>query len=307
VPELSVVIATVGRRESLRRTLEHLAAQTVGRARHEVIVVSGAEATPGEVLGARHLARPELTGPAGKRDAGWRAASAPLVLFLDDDVLAAPDLLERHLRAHAAEPAEHVALLGRLHWARELRVTPFMRWLERGIMFDYATLDAQHRAGAPEAGWGRFYTANVSVKRALLERVDGFDVERFSFGYEDLDLAKRMFDEAGLCLRYDPEARAEHLSTPELDGYRERMATVAPAERRFVERHPDVRPYFFELFSAAAGRPRARGRSARLAAFVPRGAPWLGPRVWASAEARFAQELAGPFLAAWETAAAPPS
>jgi len=42
-----------------------------------------------------------------------------------------------------------------------------MRWLEQGIQFDY------HRIEGIEAGWGRFFTANVSLKRALLDRAGG--------------------------------------------------------------------------------------------------------------------------------------
>ena len=64
--------------------------------------------------------------------------------------------------------------------------------------------------------------------------------------------------------------------------------------------HPDVEPYFFNLFSRAAARPPVRGRGERLARFVPRWVPWLGPKVWESADALYRQTLAPHFLAAWE-------
>jgi hypothetical protein len=56
------------------------------------------------------------------------------------------------------------------------------------------------------------------------------------------------------------------------------------------------------MFSKAAAAPPARGRGARLARFVPRSFPYLGPRVWGSADAVYRQTLAGPFLEAWEAA-----
>jgi hypothetical protein len=68
--------------------------------------------------------------------------------------------------------------------------------------------------------------------------------------------------------------------------------------------HPDVSPYFHRMFSAAAARPPARGRGRRLVRIVPRWVPWLGKRVWASADLYFRQALAPHFLEAWEAATA---
>ena len=112
----------------------------------------------------------------------------------------------------------------------------------------------------PTPGWGRFYTANVSVKRELLERVGGFDAERFPFHYEDLELAYRM-NGAGLRLLYNRDAGGDHLHVVTLESYRRRMAEIAPVERRFVATHPGIAPYFHDRFSRAAARPRAGGRS----------------------------------------------
>jgi len=175
-------------------------------------------------------------------------------------------------------------------------MTPFMRWLDHGIQFDYP------RIGGLEAGWGRFYAANVSLKRSLVERSGGFD-RTYRFGYEELELAYRL-NELGMRLLYNPRAVVEHLHPPTIDEWRRRMAVVAPAERRFVAEHPDVEPYFLNMFRRAMSGPRARGRGARLAHRVPRGTPWLGERVWSSADATFLQALAPAFLEAWARAEA---
>jgi GT2 family glycosyltransferase len=217
-------------------------------------------------------------------------------MFLDDDVVPDPGTLESHLDWHSRYPDESVGVLGDVRWASELTVTPFMRWLERGIQFDYRGIVGD------EAGWGRFYTANVSVKRSLLEKVGGFD-EGLPWGYEDLDIAMRMHEAHGFRLLYNREATAQHLHEMTLESWRKRAATVARAERLFVARHPEFPPYFFDLFSAAAAQPRARGRGAKLARWVPEGVPWLGPRVWGAADLHWRQELAEPFLAAWNEAA----
>jgi GT2 family glycosyltransferase len=303
-PAISVVIPTLGRRpEVLARALACLDARTGGPASLEVVLVADAACAQGAEpaagfprLALRHL-QAERAGASAARNAGWRAARAPLVLFLDDDILADPVAVAEHLAAHRDEPDPRTAVLGHVRWADELRSTALMRWLDDGIQFDYRWL----RDGE-DAGWGRFYTANLSIKRQLLERVGGFDEERFPFGYEDLDLALRLSRETGLRLRYRRAASAQHLHLPELAEWRTRVERIASSERRFVERHPDVEPYFLRRFSAAAAQPAPRGRGARLAAIAPPWVPWLGPRAQASAAAVFERDLAPRFLAAWERA-----
>jgi GT2 family glycosyltransferase len=302
MPEISIVIPTLGRPAKLRRTLDRLEDQSAPAGSFEAIVVADRReeqlaaversVAPGERGYRTRLLRAERPGAAAARNGGWRAADSSLVLFIGDDVLAERRLVAEHLRWHAAHPEETVAVLGHVRWARELRVTPFMRWLEHGIQFDYPAIEGT------EAGWGRFYTANVSLKAALLERVGGFDAETFPFLYEDLDLARRMQD-LGLRLLYNVRASAEHLHPVTLEDYRERVAEVARAERRFCRKHPDVAPYFRRLFEEAADLPPARGRGAALLRILPRATPWLGRRAWASADLYFRQQLAPGFLAAW--------
>jgi GT2 family glycosyltransferase len=223
-----------------------------------------------------------------------------VILFVDDDILADRELVAEHRAAHAAEPHERTCVLGDVRWARGLRVTPFMRWLDDGgLQFDYAGL----RDGE-DAGWGRMYTANASVKRSLLERLGGFDEVAFPYLYEDLDLARRAWDSGGLVVRYRRAASAEHLGASTLADWSARVERLAVAERAFVARYPDVAPHFFAFFSRAAEAAPARGRGRRLAGLLPPGTPVVGGRVRASAEASYAQTLAPLFLAAWERAAA---
>lgn len=302
-PSVCVVIPTLGRLAKLQLALERLA--RFGDDRIEVIVVSDAldhdpaatasAVTVGAPAGWRHV-QAAVPGASAARNAGWRATRADVILFLDDDILVDSGLVAAHRAAHAAEPDERTCVLGSVRWASWIRVTPFMRWLdEGGLQFDHAGL-----ADGDDAGWGRMYTANLSLKRSLLGRLGGFDEVAFPYLYEDLDLARRAHDAGGLVVRYCPRAAAEHDGASTLDDWLGRVARLAAAERAFVDRYPDVSPHFFELFSQAAGEPAARGRGRHLARVIPRHAPGLGARVWASAEASWAQTLATPFLAAWD-------
>ena len=56
--------------------------------------------------------------------------------------------------------ADEVAVVGEVRWARELKVTPFMRWLERGVQFEFSSIRGI------EASWAHLYSSNSSIKRS---------------------------------------------------------------------------------------------------------------------------------------------
>lgn len=301
MPKISIVIATLGRPQTLARTLDRLERQRCDTRDFEVVVVSDAAEDDVDAVSASVASRPyevrhllaSAPGVSAARNHGWAAAHSRLVLFIGDDMLPQKDLVAEHLRWHERHPGEEDSVLGHVRWARELRVSAFMRWLEQGIQFDYPSIRGT------EAGWWHFYAANSSLKVSRLELSGGFD-ENFRFGYEELDLAHRMHA-IGLRVRYNAAAAVEHLHPATIEGWRVRMRTVAIAEHQFVAKHPEVEPYFHDMFVHALSLPQARGRGAALAALVPRRVPFLGERVWRSADAFFAQQLAPAFMETWVT------
>ncbi|HEV3000588.1 MAG TPA: glycosyltransferase family 2 protein [Solirubrobacteraceae bacterium] len=307
VYRLSIVIPTYRRPEALARTLAALERQTAGP--FEVLVVDDpVEDDPAAVaavvaaerrpFAVRHLHR-SARGVSAARNAGWRAARAPLVLFLGDDVVASPRLVAEHVEWHARRGGPRVGVLGHVRWAGELRVTPFMRWLDRGIQFDYSGLTGD------QATPFNLYTANVSLPRELIAAAGGFDEERFPFLYEDLDLGYRL-GELGLRLLYNRRAVGEHLHPTTIAEWERRMASTAPAERRWVELHPELPAYFHDKLAGAAAERRSLGWGRPLLRWLgPDGGP-VGRRAWASADRYYLQRLAPGFLAAWEDAADAP-
>jgi GT2 family glycosyltransferase len=180
---VDVVVPTVGRR-SLAALLDRLAADAgmLGR----VVVVDDrppGHRSAGDLSGAIPPALRERTlvlrsggrGPAAARNTGWRATTAPWVVFLDDDVVPragwvsalADDVVAAGPRVGAVAADLHVPLpAGRRPTDRERQV----KALET-------------------AGW---ITADLVVRRAVLEHVGGFD-ERFPRAHrEDTDLALRV-------------------------------------------------------------------------------------------------------------------
>jgi GT2 family glycosyltransferase len=303
--ELSVVVSTLGNYGGLARVLDRLAGQTVDLDRFEVVVaVDVADPEPGRVddaINSRPYAVRRLTGGrpglSANRNAAVAAITSPLVLFTDNDTLAEPQLLEEHMAWHRENPAKEVGVLGHVRWAREVKVTPFMRWLDDGIQFDYPNIRGT------EAGWGRFYGANVSVKRELVELVGGFDEERMPYLYDDLDFGYRA-SKLGFRLLYNRNAIVEHLREMDLDFWISKVARLAQVERRFVAIHPEIEPYFHRTFSEAAAAPKARGRGRHLLGVIPKRVPLLGRKVWTSADLYYRQQIAPHFLAAWDAAAA---
>jgi GT2 family glycosyltransferase len=292
-PRLSIVVPTMRRRPELARALDALERQTLPRADYELILAEDALA---DVHGPHpegrdvRIVRGDVPGASAARNAGWRAARAPIVLFVDDDIRAPRDLAQRHLAAHLAGAN---AVLGHVRWAPELKVTPFMHWVDRGVQFDWRTIAGE----GPK--WWHFYTANASVARQLLERVDGFDEVLLPFLYEDLDLARRMSDH-GLSLVYDEGAVADHLVPVTVESFEARLPRLAASEFAFTHRWPEADAYFRDLFARFTDAPPASGRGRHLVRLVPRRTPRIGHDIWHSADAYYCQRLGPVFLAEWE-------
>jgi hypothetical protein len=175
------------------------------------------------------------------------------------------------------------------------------RWLDwSGALFDYRLLEAQ---GGDEAGWARFYSSNVSLKRSLFQAAGGFDAD-FVFDYEDLDLAWRL-GEQGMRLLYEPGAVAEHLHPYDWAAVQRRYESRAGAERLMMAKHDWFQPWFQRQIETAAREPRASRLWTGAVDLVPRRAPRLRRAVERRANRHYLQRLAPSFLAAWVSSSPP--
>jgi GT2 family glycosyltransferase len=304
-PELSVVISTLGNHALLRRVLDGYERQVTSPGSFEVLVVADhAEPEPAGVqaaIGGRpyevRMLSGNVPGLSANRNVGWRAARAPLVLFTDNDTIPVPALVQEHLAWHRRSPADEVAVVGLVRWAPGIRVTPFMRWLEHGVQFDFPSISGS------EASWAHLYGANSSIKRALLERVGGYDEERLPYGYEDLDWGYRA-REHGLRVLLNRRAIVDHWRPMTVKDWQVRAPRLAISEWRFCQLHTDIPPWFQRKFADAVARPPAGRRSAAALRLVPERTPWIGPKLFSRADLYWRQQIAPHFLDAWEAAAA---
>ena len=299
--DLSIVIPTRRRSEILAHTLRALERQTE-RGFEIIVVADGLDQDVPDLQGVRMLQQ-ERGGPGVARNRGVRESDRQLVLFLGDDMVPGPDLVAAHLARHRREPAEHVAVLGRIEWHPSVPRDRLHRWLDwSGALFDYRLLERQE---SEDAGWSRFYSSNVSLKRTLFDRSGGFD-PRFFFDYEDLDLAFRL-RQSGVRLLYEPTAVAQHIHPYDWRAVESRYRSRAEAERVMMAKHDWFEPWFRNQIEAAANEPRASHLWTLAVDVVPQRPAALRRAFEHRANRHYLQRLAPAFREAWDAAAARPA
>lgn len=283
-PRLSVLIPTFRRPDLLYRCLTALRMQTTPPEDFEICVVD--DASGPDVVGVLERAgakmpnlvwvsQPTNRGPAAARNRAASLAEGQLLLFVDDDVIASTSLVETHLACHerAGQP---LSVMGRLTWYPDVRVTPFMRWLDAsGMQFNFAKMVEGPQTDIINS----FYTCNLSLPLADFMAVGGFD-ERFPYAAcEDSDLGLRLARH-GLAHHYRPAALAWHARPVTLQEFRTRMRQAGQSWQTLAALHPD----YADPIEAPTGvhrlnRAVRRAILAGLAAIVPSGsAEWLWSR-----------------------------
>jgi GT2 family glycosyltransferase len=179
--ELSVVVPTRDRPLRLRWLLNALEEQRADFA-WEVIVAHNSRVPETQELlethplaNLRHLRLPDGHGPAALRNAGWRAARAPVVVFTDDDCRPPEDWLASTRAAVAAHPGAIVQ--------GQTQPDPD----ELGIL--HHAPHARSQEIVPPHVMAQ--TCNIAYPRAVLEAAGGFDESFPSAVGEDTDLALR--------------------------------------------------------------------------------------------------------------------
>ncbi|MFD7293624.1 mycofactocin biosynthesis glycosyltransferase MftF [Streptomyces sp. NPDC059897] len=245
---VTYVIPVRDRADQLDRALAGIRATTADA---PVIVVDDASREPAPVaaVAARHHARvvalPANLGPAGARNAGLREVTTPYVVFVDSDIVLAPDTVDVLLR-HFADPAVVIAVP---------RITALPgpdaeRWLGRyesvRSSLDLGGQPAAVRTGTP-VSW--VPSACMLARTDGLLKADGFDAA-MRVG-EDVDLCWRLTADGGR-VRYEPAVYAAHEHRVELVDWFRRKAVYGTGAHPLARRHPDnIAPAILAPWSAA--------------------------------------------------------
>jgi glycosyltransferase involved in cell wall biosynthesis len=235
-PRVAVVVASHNRALRLRWLLNSLEDQTLPRDEFEVIVAhdsgdGGATERllaehPVKARGLRFDPDPDTPTAPKLRNAGWRAATATIVAFTDDDCRAPAAWLANLVAAAEAnpgaivqgttmpdpdeEPNAHGA------WPRTQRIVPPVPWAQ---------------------------ACNIAYPRELLERVGGFREDGALAAGEDTELALRA-RKAGAGYVAAPAALTWHAVEDQSIGEGLRGLARWGDLAGLVRAHPDVRQDF---------------------------------------------------------------
>jgi mycofactocin system glycosyltransferase len=232
--EVTVVVPVYADSNRLRRCLAPLADGP------PVIVVDDGSPDPhaiaivaGEV-GAECLRHPWNRGPAAARNTGLRAASTPLVAFLDADCVPPPGFPGR-LLDHLADPA--VGLVAPRIVSSELGRGPIAAYERVRSALDMGPQPARVR---PYSTVWYVPSAAMVARRDALGR--GFD-EGLVLA-EDVDLVWRLHD-AGWQVRYDPAILVAHEDRVQLPAWYRRRVAYNESVSPLLVRHPERAPVLF--------------------------------------------------------------
>ncbi|MEX2535635.1 MAG: glycosyltransferase [Trueperaceae bacterium] len=224
--EISVITATIDRRELMLRKLASLQEQTLPADRFEWIVCDngGGDGTIEELerrdlpFALRTVELVSNRGPGAGRNACAALAAGEILYLSDDDCLLAPDTLERHLTAQQQRQGVVVGAIrfrpddGRGHLWRPKRI-----------------------------GYWNVNGANTSLPAGAFRGVGGFDESLVGYGGEDVLLGYRL-SQMGLHFQALPRATVQHIGPDPAGGGN--LAKAASAGRNaghIARRYPELR------------------------------------------------------------------
>lgn len=218
--KISVVIATYNRSDIIRMTLRCLAEQTLNPLEFEVIIVDdgssdGTEAAveemkpvlPYKLTYLKHANR----GISFTQNRGIRAAVAPIVCLIADDIHLDPGALEEHVRDHEMNPGPNIAVLGKVIQSPVLGQSVFLK-----VWDPFRFRELEDRRELP---CYFFFACNISCKRAFLLGNGLFNetlVKEGAYAHEDVELGYRL-EKKGLRIFYNKKALGYHYHLVTLD------------------------------------------------------------------------------------------
>jgi glycosyltransferase involved in cell wall biosynthesis len=278
--ELSVVIPTYNRLDTLRYVIPSLLDQRVPRESYELLICdSNSSDGTAEYLAQVHAEHSNVrhlpgayTGRAMARNAGVAKAQGEIVLFNDSDIIADPGLIEAHLTRHRAQ--RKIAVVG---W--EVQVTSIEDYEYKRSHPEQR--EALHPAGRKTLSWLYFLTGNASVAREDLLTVGSFDETFTGYGHEDLELGYRL-QKSGVRIVYEPLAVNYHCQDVPHEDQVEKMKLAGRSTVRFYRKHPD-----FAVMANLGMTPVSLGLHSALSKL-----PWvLGYFDRRAAQSKFARDL----------------
>ncbi len=246
---LSVVIPTHNRAETLRETLDRSLRCAAGLDIEFLVIDDGSSdhtrevvASFGDAGGRLRFESLDHGGPGRARNRGAALATKDAVLFLGDDIQPVDGrTFAAHAEYHTRHPALERAMLGNVVWPQSdsFPVNFVMAHVagEGGEQFGFAHLEPGQRLD-----WRFFYTANVSVKRAIVDwEREGFDTRFHAAAWEDIELAYRLAKSGRpLQLVFSTDSVGTHHHPFSVQSFLDRQERAGAMAATFVRIHPEA-------------------------------------------------------------------
>ena len=178
----------------------------------------------------------EHVGAAGARNRALGCSKADVIFFLGADIVLKQNALYSHLDWHSQYPENSQAALGIVMWDPRVMPTLLMEWMTHGgsqnnydAILGRESVDAKHY----------FYGSHISVKRQVLED-NKFSEKYQRYGWEDIDLGRRLADQCNLKLRVIHGAVGHHRHFSSARQVFKRQRAVGRGFRAFAKDHPKV-------------------------------------------------------------------
>lgn len=182
--DISIVICSKDRRDSLKRLLEQLRALVFVQSFEIIVVEETASPTP--INGLTYLSHPPVgRGIPYARNLGLTQARGKIIVFIDDDCLICDGWLERLL-----SPFEDAAVVGVQGGVIVEDATNSIGWAESILGFPGGGIRRILMAEGQQQATREISTLNCAYRKQVLDEIGGFD-ERLKFGGEDYVLAKQ--------------------------------------------------------------------------------------------------------------------
>ncbi len=156
--------------------------------------------------------RHENRGPGYAQNTGIRAATAPVIVLMPDDIFMTPGGIRAHLTSHETHPEQNVAVLGHIIQAPTLNQSVFMRAWDPYRFKQLPELE--------EYPYYMFWAINISVKRDFMLKYGMFAEDLGRGGpaaHEDVELGYRLYKH-GLKIIHNKDALGYHYHHSTLDG-----------------------------------------------------------------------------------------
>lgn len=195
-------------------------------------------------------------GPGAARNIAIAHATAPLMLFVGDDILPNLDFIHWHLQAHQYFRDKNIAILGHTRWPDRLPVNTLMKHID-GLgaqQFSYHYLKS-----GQSYDYRHFYTSNVSVKSELIWGLKTyFDTDFRYAAFEDAEISWRLKQQADMKIYYLSAPIAQHFHYHNIFTFSKRQYHAGLMGDLLIQKHPQLKESLFpkELVSPKSWRIR---------------------------------------------------